>query len=353
MAVPSTSTSKTAWAAGLCLLVLGTTLAYWKTSSRETGGGLSTLTARPEGVMGTTCLLLVRIPPGAERKGLRALKAAEEALRKVEAAMSSHLAGSEISRLNGAPAGKRVLLSPWTLQVLRAARSLWKATGGAFDVTCRPLLLLWKEAGRKGKLPAPAEIRAARQGSRWDLLALGPGWAEKKGPGLQVDLGGIAKGFGIDKAVEAMKKVGVPAGLVDVGGDLRAFGPGPLPGGAWNVQVLSPFTKAPMGRILLEEGAVCTSGGYFRFIEIEGRRYSHILDPRAGRPARAAASATVLGREAFRADAWATALAVLGPSGLPLLKGRGRLEALLVTGKEDSPELHLSPGMKNLYRPNE
>ncbi|HHI69091.1 MAG TPA: FAD:protein FMN transferase [Planctomycetes bacterium] len=349
---PSLSSSKktAGWAAAL-LLALATLLAYWETSPGARGLPLRILTSRPKGVMGTTCLLLIRVPPEEVKKGKRALSRAEAALRKVEAAMSSHLADSEISRLNAAPPARKVPLSPWTLQVLREARDLWKATGGAFDVTCRPLLLLWKKAARAGRLPTPREIRTARQASRWDLLELGARWARKKGAGLQVDLGGIAKGFGIDKALEAMKKTGVPAGLVDVGGDLRAFGPGTGPGGTWKVDVLDPFTRSPAGSLALREGAVCTSGGYFRYVEIQGKRYSHILDPRTGRPARAASSVTLLGKEAARTDAWATALAVLGPQGLPLLQRQKGLEALVVTGTREKPRFLLTPGMKALYRP--
>ncbi len=342
---------KTAWTAALSLLVLSTTLAYWKTS-RGASSALLTLTSRPKGVMGTTCLLLVRVPPGEETQGKRALARAEAALRRVEAAMSAHLADSEVSRLNAAPAGVQIPLSPWTLQVLREARSLWKATNGAFDVTCRPLLLLWKKAARAGRVPGPGEIRAARRKSRWDLLELGPGWARKKGAGLQVDLGGIAKGFGIDKALEAMKEARAAGGLVDVGGDLRAFGAGTGPGGNWKVDVLSPFTRAPAGSLFFREGAVCTSGGYFRYVEIQGRRYSHILDPRTGRPAEAASSVTLFGKEAARTDAWATALAVLGPEGLPRAGRQEALEAMIVTGTKEKPRFLFTPGMKALYRPN-
>ena len=337
--------------AALALLALLTLWAYWETDGPGAQTARITWTARPRGVMGTTCLLAVRDLPQGEKKAHRALREAEKALRRVEALMSVHLADSEISRLDGAPPGKEVPLSPWTLQVLRRARELWKATEGAFDITCRPLLTLWKEGARRGRLPTRKEIQAARRASRWDLLVLGPSWAKKKAPGLQVDLGGIAKGFGIDKALEAMEKTGVAGGLVDVGGDLRVFGKGPGPEGTWKVEVRSPFGPSPLGSLDLRRGALCTSGGYFRYVEIQGRRFSHIVDPRTGRPADAAASVTVLGPDAASADAWATALAVLGKDGLPILEKERGLEALIVTGTRTSPETFLTAGMKALFRP--
>ncbi len=342
---------QTAWAAALVLLVLATALSYWETQGAGPAPRLLTLTRRPEGVMGTTCLLIARVPLGEQEKGVKALDAAEEALRRVEAAMSVHLEDSEISRLNRAPGGTKVPLSPWTLRVLRLARSIWKCTGGAFDVTCRPLLRLWKKAAREGRLPSEEEIARARKASHWDLLEILPGGVRKKSPSLELDLGGIAKGFAIDRALEAMMAAGARAGLVDVGGDLRAFGDGTGPGGSWFVEVRDPFRPGVLGRIALEKaGAVCTSGGYFRYVEIKGRRFSHIVDPRTGRPAEAAASATVLGPEAAATDAWATALAVLGRDGLELLGNHKEMSAVLVTGDRKSPETILTPGMESFFR---
>ena len=314
------------------------------------GGGERTIVETfPRAVMGTECELKAVVPANRAGEARAALKRAERALRRVEALMSSHLADSEISRLNTAPPGALVPLSPWTLQVLRKAHSLWKTTGGAFDITCRPLLRLWKEGARRKRLPSEKEIQTARAASHWDLLELLPKGARKKAPGLQVDLGGIAKGFGIDRALEAMKKAGAEGGLVDVGGDLRVFGTSPGPGGTWKVKVRSPFGPSPLGSIDLREGAVCTSGGYFRYVEIQDRRFSHILDPRTGRPAEAAASVTVLGPNASLTDAWATALAVLGKEGLTFLEKERGLEALIVTGTRTSPETTLTPGMKSLF----
>ncbi len=301
----------------------------------------------PEGVMGTSCTLLAAVPARSTTDGHQALEQAEAALRAVEARMSTHLERSELGRLNRAPVGESVPLSPDTLTVLVAAQRFHLASAGAFDVTCRPLLERWRAAARAGRLPTADELAAARAASRWELLELLPAGARRLGPGVEVDLGGIAKGWGIDAAVAALETSGCAGGLVEVGGDLRVWGARPE-GGAWPVALRDPFAAREMGSLALASGAVCTSGNYARFVEIDGRRYSHIVDPRSGLPAEAAPSVTVVAADATTADAWATALSVLGPAGLELIAGDPGIEALLVTGSPTQWQLHASPGIRSL-----
>jgi thiamine biosynthesis lipoprotein len=250
--------------------------------------------------------------------------------------MSSWIDRSEISRLNAAEANQPVPLSAETLDVLRAARDAQEATGGAFDVTCRPLIELWRDAGESGRRPTDMAIARERVTSNWLGIELSEQVAIKHAATTRVDLGGIAKGYGIDRAIEAMRESGVAGGMVDVGGDLRCFGQPPA-GRTWSVQVRDPFADGVLGEFQLEEGAVCTSGGYARFTEIEGRRYGHIIDPRTGRPADNVASVTVVAPTAQTADVWATALSVIGEPGLDMLPDD--LEALLIVGDANAPEL--------------
>jgi len=316
-------------------------------------------TRRPTGIMGTECLLVAVVPHGHKPRAEAALDAAEQALRSVETRMSTWLEDSEISRLNRAKAGESIALSAPTLEVLQAAKRLADATDGAFDITCRPLIELWREAGRSGALPSPTSIETARLASSWDALVLEEGAASKMRDTVCVDLGGIAKGYAIDRAIEAMIAEGVSGALVDVGGDLRFFGRSPPdgfpehqrileeahPGGwPWSIRIRNPHGDEPLGSIHLREGAVCTSGGYARFVTIEGRRYSHIVDPRGGRPTDDAPSITVIAKDALTADVWATALAVLGAEGLERLDDPA-IQALLVRGRPESLEASLTEGM--------
>ena len=155
-----------------------------------------------------------------------------------------------------------------------------------------------------------------------------------------MDVDGIAKGYAIDRALEVLRVSGASGGLVEVGGDLRVFGKG-LDGGLWPVGIRSPWHDRSLGQLDLADAAACTSGGYARYIEIDGRRFAEILEPRTARPLEVGAgsgvvSTTVLAPDALTADAWATALTVLGPEGLELLPGDGGIEALLIIGDEES-----------------
>ncbi|HBO43241.1 MAG TPA: hypothetical protein DD670_04760, partial [Planctomycetaceae bacterium] len=176
-------------------------------------------------------------------------------------------------------------------------------------------------------------------------IDLGDRAATKHAATAQVDLGGIAKGYAIDRALAAVRAAGTEGGLIDVGGDVAVFGKPPK-GSFWPVDVRNPFGPGVLTRLHIVEGAVCTSGDYARFQTIEGRRYSHIIDPRTGRPAWSVPSVTVIAPSAVTADIWATALSVLGPEGLERLPGD--VEAILIEGSESDNKIHCTPGVFDL-----
>lgn len=299
-------------------------------------------TRRPQAVMGTDCLLIAK-GHGPARVDA-ALGHATQALRDVEAAMSSWVASTELSRLNRAEVGQEVPLSAATLTVLHTAEAVCAQTGGAFDPTCGPLLELWKQAGRDERLPSDEAVEAARQRVGFDQFELLPAGARKRSAAARLDLGGIAKGYGIDQAAETLQAGGCTRGLVDVGGDLRCFGGDSEP---WPIELQSPFDESKLGVVELASGAVCTSGHYRRFQTIQGRQYSHIVDPRTGWPNQACVSVTVIAPSAMLCDAWATALCVLGPEGRSLLQGH-ELEALWVVGTPAAHEVVTTPGFPAL-----
>ena len=332
---------------GLALLAA---FAWWRLGA---GGAPVLVERRPVGIMGTSCTLGGVVPAREEAQGTAALAAAEGELRRLEAALSTWIEASEISRLNAAAADVAVPLSRDSRALLDRARQLHRESAGAFDITCRPLVTLWRRAGEAGRLPTPPEITAARAASSWEQLELTAEGARKRSASAQVDLGGIAKGYAIDRALESLRAHGLTGGLVEVGGDLAVFGSAP-DGEAWEIAVRDPRSETVWGTLRLRAGAVCTSGDYARYVEIEGRRHSHIVDPRSGQPADRAASVTVVAPDATTADAWATALAVLGPEGLPLLPAPGTVEALLVF-RDDDGRLHASatPGIARLVTPED
>jgi thiamine biosynthesis lipoprotein len=327
----------------LALIVL-VGVGLWQTSSRPAPDRVAVV-RQCRAVMGTSCTLAAVVPPGSQKRAEEVLREAEAALRAVEARMSSWLDDSEIGRFNAAKAGEEVPLSPDTLEVLQIARRANVQTAGAFDVTCRPLIELWREAGKRGAVPGASELSAAQAASKWELIELSDTGARKRSTSARIDLGGIAKGWAIDRAAEILRRANLSGGLVDVGGDLVCFGKPPQ-GKRWPVDVQNPLGPGYMARLRLSGGAVCTRGGYARFTQIAGRRYSHIIDPRTGRPAEAALSVTVVAADATTADIWATALSVLGPQGLRQVPAA--VEAMMMIGTKEDHQIVCTPRFRGL-----
>ena len=321
---------------------------------------LLSIELRRTDIMNTNCQLRAIVPANRRDTAQSALEDAVAALQRTERLLSAWRPGSDIRRLNDQEAGQVVMLDPQTVEILTMSRDLAQQTGGAFDVTCAPLFNVWRKAGELDKLPTNEAVDKALQACGWydgddNRYRLHPDSAMKLHAAAKVDLGGIAKGYGIDLAIEAMRTGGVDGGLVEVGGDIRCFGAKPG-GGKWRILVKSPFKSADgdsIGVLRLREGAICTSGNYERFVEIEGKRYSHIIDPCSGRPVDAAPSVTVVATTAVQADAWATALSVLaarpeGPlAALDMLKDTD-IEAMIVVGTEKDHQIHATDGFQTL-----
>jgi thiamine biosynthesis lipoprotein len=286
-------------------------------------------------VMGTEANLLAVGEPARARQ---ALLEGRQALEKLDALASTYKESSQISRLNRAKAGQSVELAPELVAILELARDVGRASDGAFDVTVRPVLGLWRRAGKQGKMPSRDELADVRRLVGPDVLAWNDRSAAKSDDAVEVDLGGIAKGAGIDWATEAIGAQGIDAGFVDVGGDIRCWGQRP-DGKAWRVGLRDPFSKGPsglLGVLEIRDAAVCTSGNYFRYFQVGKRRLSHIVDPRTAKPVDAAPSVTVIAPTAATADAWATALSVLGPAGLTRIAKLPGVEALVITGSAEN-----------------
>lgn len=290
------------------------------------------------------------VPVGAGSQLEEIFDDAEAAARLVEKQMNLYNPASELSRLNDAAAGRAVPLSPETVEVLTRSSVFWDQTQGAFDVTILPLVRLWKQAEKDNRLPTPTELSAARNASRWAYLDLLDNGAAKSVATACVDLGGVAKGFAVDLAVASMIRAGCVGGIVDIGGNLRCFGNKPS-GKSWDVYITNPFdpdhpAENPLTVLAIRDGAVSTSGNYRRFRDIQGKHYSHIIDPRTATPVDVYPSVTVVAPDATTADAWSTALSVLGPDGLKLLPKH--VEALIVIGTPEQHTYVTTPGMNAL-----
>jgi thiamine biosynthesis lipoprotein len=334
------------WLLLAALLIAAVGVAWW--SARRVEAGPVVVRREPQGVMGTRCVLVAVLSGEDARRGAEILQSAEDELRRLEAVFSTWIGASEISGFNRAPAGEEVLLSDASVEVLRRAQALYAATSGAFDITAGPLIEGWRRAAQGGRLPDREELDALRVSSSWEDLEITKRGAVKSRATVRIDIDGVAKGYAIDRALSALRRAGAIGGMVEVGGDLRVFGRSPA-ATSWPVGVLDPFADRLAGSIDVADRAVCTSGNYARFVEIGGRRYSHIIDPRSGMPAEDVASATVVAADAASADAWATALSVLGVAGLEVLP-QG-VEALLLVGDAGEPRGVATPGFPTLVEP--
>ncbi len=282
-----------------------------------------------------------------------AVEAAYAAFEQVNSLMSDYRDGTEISRLNALPAGESVVVSPETFFVLQRSAEVSQASGGAFDITCRPLVSLWKQAGRDNRLPEQATLSNTLAVVGWTKLKLDPPSRSvtKTADGMQIDLGGIAKGYALDQAAERMKAAGATCGLIDVGGDIVAVGK-QANGDPWRIGVQHPFQSGLIMKLALSDRAIATSGNQQRFNAIEGRRYSHIVDPRTGRPAHQAPSVTVIAPDGITADAWATVFSVLSvEEGLAKAKELPEIEVMWIWGDAAQPQRAKTAGFDRHITP--
>lgn len=265
--------------------------------------------------MGTVWTVrLSSLPPGLSGPALRA--EIEALLEQVNAEMSTYRADSVITAFNQAAAGEAVRLPAGFASVLIEALYWAEVTGGAFDPTAGPLVNLWGfgPPQRRDDVPEAQAIEQTRARVGWERLDFVPERGTLIQPGgVFLDLSGIAKGWGVDVLAEHLIERGVAGFLVDIGGDLRTHGRRP-DGRAWRVAIERPRPGVRELQDVLELGSVAlaTSGDYRNFFETEGRRFSHLIDPRTGFPVdHGTVSVTVVAERCVTADALATALSVL------------------------------------------
>ncbi len=275
-------------------------------------------------VMGTTySVQVVDVPSAVDDAKLDSSIATT--LNGVDTAMSTYKPDSEVSRFNQSVAGEKTTVSDNTLHVIELALAVYEQSRGAFDITVGPLVDLWgfgADTRELKQLPSDSAIQAAL-----DKVSVAAIKMQQTPPALskdknvEIDLSAIAKGYAVDLVAELLEKQGIKNYLVEVGGELRGLGHNSRDQ-TWRVGIETPMLERgnAFTAIPLAKGAVATSGDYRNYISLNGKRYSHTIDPRTGRPVvHNVASVTVVHASAASADAWATALDVLGvPEGLEL-----------------------------------
>jgi len=288
-----------------------------------------------------------------------ATSAAYDHMAKLEKVLSGYISGSDVSRINSL-AGLPASVSLPTFFVVRRALQVSKLTGGAFDITVGPLLSLWRESAKRGQLPTEVDLEDALSRVGYGKVEV----AESSNTrtviipaGTSIDLGGIAKGYIVDQGVGILRRH-VSSALVNAGGDIYALGA--KPGGKpWVIGVQDPRRPEDLSAFIetlyVTDRAVATSGNYARYFEVEGKRYSHIVDPRTGQPVDKVPSATVVAPDGTTADALATAASVLEPEdSIKLAQSLPAVEALLFVKSGEKWLRYTSRGIDALTnRPEE
>ena len=292
--------------------------------------------------MGTVIeITLIGDDEEAANKG--ALQAFQE-IKRIEALMSPWLESSDVTRINRSAGREWVGVSPETMEVIKKAQEISKLSEGGFDITVGPLTELWRRAREKKIPPSSEEVKEKLDLVNFKNIEMnreGKVFSKKKG--MALDLGGIAKGYAVDRAFDVLRSLGYKNLIVNAGGDLRVGGT--KNNQPWSIGIQNPReSQKILKRIPVADMAVATSGDYEKFFIYEGKRYHHIFNPRDGFPAEGCQSVTVVAKDCITADALATAVFVLGPEkGYALCQKLDAVECLIVN-KEG--KIILSPNLK-------
>ena len=267
-------------------------------------------------------------------------------LQDINNAMSTWDADSEISRFNASRAVDWIPVSPEFAAVAAAAVEVGEQSGGAFDPTVGPLVALWgfgpgRSREQATTVPTAADLADARKVTGYQFLEVRadpPALRKASLPALQLDLSGIAKGYAVDVIADLLESEGITSYLVEIGGEVRAGAAKP-DGSPWRIGIEAPHAdERTVHRVLeLTDSALATSGDYRAFLVLDGRRHSHLIDPRTGRPVpdESLGSVSIVAPTCQFADAMATALYVLGPEEGPRLAESQKLNTVFLMRRDD------------------
>ncbi len=304
-----------------------------------------------QGIMAVPIKLILYAPDAQTANASAA--AAFDRMRELDDILSNFSEDSEISRLSASSkTGEPVRVGEDLWKVLEKAQDVSRASDGAFDITVWPMAALWRVSRRTRKL-YPGRLEKVRPLVDYRLLRLDreKRTAQLCRPGMELDPGGIAKGYVISEALEVLQKRGIRSALVDAGGDIALGDPPPGKPG-WRVGVSArKRTEKPELLLTLSRTCIATSGDMWKYVEIDGKRYSHIVDPRTGMGLTDHSQVSVVCPDAMTADALASAVSVLGPKkGLALVEKTPHAAARIVRSEEGGTKVYTSKRWKLLDR---
>jgi thiamine biosynthesis lipoprotein len=279
-----------------------------------------------------------------EADAAKAAEAVFKEMKRIDAEMTTWTDTSEVSRINQNAGKKPVKVSDETFAVIARAQDVSKKSGGVFDISVGAFHGLWKfDEDMDGSLPDPKDVKArlALVGYKNIVLDKRKKTVFIKRKGMSITLGGIAKGYAVDKCVALLDKLGFHDFMVQAGGDMYISGKkGNEP---WVVGIRDPRGTELFAGMPIENHSFSTSGDYERGFVKEGIRYHHILDPHTGQPARKSRSVTIRAKDAFTADAWSKVMFILGwQEGMNIIK-KYKLKDFEVVWVDDKNEVHMTP----------
>jgi thiamine biosynthesis lipoprotein len=315
------------------------------TMSLGNGYSKEVLVKRSQYLMGT--LVFVTGVASDEAVARTAVAEGLAEIRRIEQLMSTWKSTSELSRVNASAGKHPVHVGRENMEVLKASLRMAELTEGGFNITVGPAVAAWN-VSQEGRIPSQAELDAVRPFISLENVVL-DGSASTvflKRAGMQIDVGGIGKGYAADLVVEVMQKAGAIAGVVALSGDIKTFGRMPdRERFVFGIQHPRKEQGVILGRIELENEAVSTAGDYQRFIMKDGIRYHHILDPSTLQPAGDCQSVTIIAKDGVMADGLDTGIFVMGPKkGMALIESLSDVEGVIVDAKG---EVMISSGLKS------
>jgi FAD:protein FMN transferase len=293
--------------------------------------------------MGTT--VEISLMGSDEEEARKAAMVAFQEIKRIERLMGPKNESGDVYRINQSAGMEWVNVSPETMKVIHKAKEISTLSEGAFDITVAPLTQIWRIAREKGVPPSADEVKKLLELVNFRGILIAP--EDKillKKKGMAIDLGGIAKGYAVDKAFEILQSLGYQNIIVNAGGDLRVGGK--RLNHPWIIGIQHPReSQKLMARVSLSDSALATSGNYEKFFMYQGKRYGHIFNPKDGFPTEACQSVSIIDKDCMAADALATAVFVLGPEkGYALCQKLDGVNCLLV---DKDGKVIFSPGLKD------
>jgi len=294
-----------------------------------------------------------------EKTAGKAIEEALDEMERMDRIMSNYNNDSELSQLNKKAAKSPAPCHEELLDVIEQSQYYSELSSGAFDVTISPIVALWGFFNEKGHIPPNKEIEKLLPAVSYKNIVINksddpkkPSTVFLKNTQTQIDLGAIGKGYAVDKALETIKKSGIGNACINLGGNIYVLGT-PTNKNAWKIGIQHPRDKDEiLGYLELKDEATATSGDYERFFEINGKRYSHIIDPRTGRPVNGTIAATIVAPTGTKVDALSTSVFVLGhEKGLKFIKNIPDANAMIAyEGKEGKIMIDMTRGFADKFK---